>query len=231
MLSAGVVGIVMPAILQAKDDDKLEIDPNIPPAKAIKLKTAQTGIIMFSGPITDRSANQMIEMIFYYMRNKVQSIWIAINSTGGSVHAMMSFYNFTRNLDVEINTYVSGAAESSALLLMLCGKRRLISPKSYVMMHNISANSPTPLTTERDFDNKKEAFAVLDATFVQIMSDVSGTPMPKIRSLMADETYLNAKQVLSLGFATEILDLKSGPDDAVSTLIDDRMVYHQFFGT
>lgn len=68
-------------------------------------------------------------------------ILVDINSTGGNVYDAFSIINAIKTCPVQVDTYVSGLAASSAFVIALAGKERYCSDMASYMFHSVSATS------------------------------------------------------------------------------------------
>jgi ATP-dependent protease ClpP protease subunit len=222
MSRRAAIGAITTAPLGAKLLQNMQ-QPDLP-----KAAEKRVGIIQFSGSISDKSINYLLEVFYYNVKYGVNELWLSMNTYGGSIEAAMTFFNIMHESQVPFNTYISGSCQSSGIALFLSGNRRMMAPKSYIMMHNIFVGANPVPATERDFENKQKVLAVLDQTYVDLIVERSRQSKDKIRQYMRDESYFNAVDSKKLGFATEIGNLKFDGKAAFSSIIDDRINYHDF---
>lgn len=109
----------------------------------------------------------------------------------------------------KVTVKIDGIAASAASVVAMAGDETLISPTGYLMVHN-----PMTLASGNKSDMEK-AIALLDEIKEGIINAYvrkTGLSRNKISKLMDDETWLNAKKALQLGFVDGILFSKKEPE-------------------
>ena len=147
------------------------------------------------------------------------TVWI--NSPGGNVFAAAQIYNMLREYKGTITVKVDAIAASAASVIAMAGDRVLISPVGMFMIHD-------PMTIA--FGNKKDMEKAIDTltevkeSIINAYAKKTGLRRGKISELMENETWMNAKKAVELGFADEILfDKKDEPEaDAPDEEKDDE---------
>ena len=139
-------------------------------------------------------------------KNELESgsgdITVWINSPGGDCVAAAQIYNMLMDYPGNVTVKIDGMAASAASVIAMAGTKVLASPVSMIMIHN-------PMTIA--YGNKDEmnrAIAMLDETKESIINAYeikTGLSRNKISKLMDQETWMNAKKAVELGFADEIL--------------------------
>lgn len=135
---------------------------------------------------------------------KAEHITVRINSEGGSVFDGIAIYNAIRNHGAKITTRVEGIAASMASVLVLAGDERLIADAGFVMMHNAWT------WVDGESGDLRKAADVLDKLNEQlaaIYSDRLGKSAEEVRAIMDAETWWNADEAISHGFATGKFEL------------------------
>lgn len=126
---------------------------------------------------------------------------VHIHSMGGLVLDALAMYNTLEAMDADVNTYVDGMAASSASIIAMAGDKVTMRKNTFLMIHN-----PFSMAIGDSESMRKEA-DVLDQIRDEIASvykDKSGLPMDRLRKMMDDETWMNARQAKRLGFADAI---------------------------
>lgn len=135
------------------------------------------------------------------------TVWV--NSPGGDCVSASQIYTMLRNHKGKVTVKIDGIAASAASVVAMSGDETLISPTGYLMIHN-----PMTLASGNRSDMEK-AIALLDEIKEGIINAYvrkTGFSRNKISKLMDDETWLNAKKALQLGFVDGILfDEKKKP--------------------
>jgi ATP-dependent Clp protease protease subunit len=132
-----------------------------------------------------------------------KDVVVNINSPGGSFMEGNTIYNLLRAHPYKITVNVIGWAASAASLIMMAGDVRNIAPSGFVMIHNGQAG------VEGDRHDLAEIIKMLekiDDALAGIFVVATGQGKRKIVEMLDDETSMDAKDAIALGFADKILD-------------------------
>jgi ATP-dependent Clp protease protease subunit len=128
------------------------------------------------------------------------TLWI--NSPGGDVFAAAQIYNMLMEYPADVTVKIDGIAASAASVIAMAGTRVLMSPVSNLMIHN-------PATIAwGDSEEMRKAMQLLDEVKESIINAYeikTGLSRAKLSHLMDDETWMNAKKAIELGFADGML--------------------------
>ena len=136
---------------------------------------------------------------------KVTPVWLRINSQGGYVTDGLLASDFIERLSkvVPVSTIVDGMAASAATMLSVVGATRYITPRSFMMIHELRGwlEGPHSKLVE-DVDNCKQLMKVITDLYV------GRTKMSRaeVKALLKKDRYLPARECLKLGLVDEILD-------------------------
>ena len=131
-----------------------------------------------------------------------------LNSPGGDVFAASQIYTMLRNHKGKVTVKIDGIAASAASVVAMAGDETLISPTGYLMIHN-----PATIAMGNKADMEK-AIDLLDEIkegIINAYEEKSHLSRAKIAHMMDEETWLNAKKALNLGFVDGILFAKNEP--------------------
>ena len=137
-------------------------------------------------------------------------VTIYIHSPGGNVFAAAELYTMIRDYPGTGTVKIDAIAASAASVVAMAGDRVMMSPVAMLMIHD-------PMTIAMGNSKAMEkAISTLNEikeSIVNAYQAKSGLSRNKIAKLMSDETWLNAKKAVELGFADEIMfdDSKSAP--------------------
>ena len=137
----------------------------------------------------------------------VKQIDLHINSGGGNVFEAYAIYNMLLRHKATIDVYVDGLAASAASLIAMAGKTIHMPENSYLMIHNawvVAAGDYRELEKSAKVlknitDNFRTAYLTRKLTITE----------SKVTEMMNDETWIAAKQAISLGFADNLLQPSS----------------------
>ena len=141
-------------------------------------------------------------------------VWI--NSPGGDVFAAVQIYNMLMEHKGHVTVKIDALAASAASVIAMAGTDVFVTPGSMMMIHN-------PATIAfGDHNDMQQAINILDEVKESIINAYqikTGLSRAKLAKLMEDETWMNARRAVELGFADKILyadaDAKDSAPDAV----------------
>lgn len=128
------------------------------------------------------------------------TVWIC--SPGGNVFAAAEIYTMLCDHKGRITVKIDSIAASAASVVAMAGDRVLMSPVAMLMIHD-----PMTIAMGNSKDMEK-AIATLNevkASIINAYQRKTGLSRNKISQLMENETWMNAKKAVELGFADEIL--------------------------
>ncbi len=139
------------------------------------------------------------------------TIWI--NSPGGDCIAASQIYAMLMDYKGDVTVKIDGIAASAASVIAMAGTKVLMAPTALMMIHN-------PATVAfGDHEDMKKAIEMLEEVKESIINAYeikTSLSRAKLSHLMDEETWMNAKKAIELGFADGILEdeKKSYADDA-----------------
>jgi len=173
-------------------------------------ETNETELI-FNGPISEESwfGDEITPALFRDELAKISgNLTVWLNSPGGDCLAASQIYTMLRNHKGKVTVKIDGIAASAASVVAMAGDETLISPTGYLMVHN-----PATIAMGNRADMEK-AIDLLDEIkegIINAYEEKSGLSRAKIAHMMDEETWLNAKKALNLGFVDGILFAKNEP--------------------
>jgi ATP-dependent Clp protease protease subunit len=173
-------------------------------------ETNETELI-FNGPISEESwfGDEITPALFRDELAKISgNLTVWLNSPGGDCLAASQIYTMLRNHKGKVTVKIDGIAASAASVVAMAGDETLISPTGYLIVHN-----PATIAMGNRADMEK-AIDLLDEIkegIINAYEEKSGLSRAKIAHMMDEETWLNAKKALNLGFVDGILFAKNEP--------------------
>ena len=143
-------------LISTSSDSDSETGPNptVTHNKHDESVFAEGNHIYFQSKVCNNSVNKLITII--NQKNKdfkkilknemVESaepkiLWLHITSYGGGLFACFRAIDTIINSKIAINTIVDGYAASAGTLMSVVGKRRYMTPSSYMLIHQLSAGA------------------------------------------------------------------------------------------
>jgi ATP-dependent protease ClpP protease subunit len=134
---------------------------------------------------------------------KHEPIELHISSPGGILAEGVTCYNILRRAPNEVIGYMDGDAFSAATLLVCACDHVDMPANTLMMVHDPWLPALAPAT----ISELRKATSYLRATKAQcleIYAEKTGISQRKIGKMMQDETYLNAKEAMGLGFVHNV---------------------------
>lgn len=128
------------------------------------------------------------------------TLWI--NSPGGDCFAAAQIYNMLMDYPGNVTVKIDGLAASAASVISMAGTKVCMSPVAMLMIHN-----PATLAygDQAEMEKTIGMLSEVKESIINAYEIKSGLARTKISHMMDDETWLNAKKAVELGFADEIL--------------------------
>jgi len=133
----------------------------------------------------------------------VKEVVVKINSPGGDAFEGITIYNLLREVDAKVTVEILGAAFSAASIIAMAGDTVKMAKNAMFMIHN-------PFTgAHGDAEKLRKTAETLDQltdNLANIYHAKSGIDIKRLKTMMDDETWLDAAQALKQGFVDEIVD-------------------------
>lgn len=133
------------------------------------------------------------------------NITVWINSPGGSVFAASEIYTMLCDYKGKVTVKVDAIAASAASVVAMAGDRVLMSPVAMLMVHD-------PMTiamgNAQDMEKVIETLNTVKDAIMNAYVRKTGLSRAKVAKLMSDETWMDARKAVELGFADEIMFAK-----------------------
>lgn len=136
------------------------------------------------------------------------TIWI--NSPGGDCIAAAQIYNMLTAYKGKVTVKIDGIAASAASVIAMAGDTVMMSPVGMLMIHN-------PMTiamgNEAEMQKAIEMLAEVKNSIINAYEIKTGLSRNKISRLMDEETWMNAKKALELGFCDAIIERETETEE------------------
>lgn len=136
------------------------------------------------------------------------TLWL--NSPGGNVFAAAEIYTMIRDYPHRVTVKIASIAASAASVIAMAGNTVQMSPTALLFVHDPSTIA---MGNAKDMEKAIATLNEVKESIINAYAAKTGLSRNRISKLMSDETWINAKKAVELGFADEILfDEKSKPD-------------------
>lgn len=142
------------------------------------------------------------EMFLSELNSGNGDITVKINSPGGDCVAASRMYTMLKEYAGKVTVKIDGLAASAASVVAMAGDTVQMAPAALMMIHN-----PATMAWGDHVDMEK-AIAMLDEVKQSIINAYelkTGLSRAKLSRMMEEETWMNAKKAVELGFADEML--------------------------
>lgn len=162
-------------------------------------------VLRLEGPIDEESfwGDEATPKAF---REELESgegdITVWINSPGGNVFAAAEIYTMLRDYKGAVTVKIDAIAASAASVVAMAGSRVLMSPVAMLMLHDPSTIA---YGNTKDMERAINTLNEVKESIINAYAAKSGLSHSRISNLMSNETWMNAKKAVELGFADEIL--------------------------
>jgi len=127
-------------------------------------------------------------------------IHLHLYSYGGDAHLGLSMFDFLQNLSIDVYTYIDGLIASAATFIYLAGKKRFMSPYSYILIHQISTNFWGKF---EDLKDEVENTTKMMKLCTDIYSKNTSMKKKYIEQILCRELYLNFDECKKYNFIKE----------------------------
>ena len=165
-------------------------------------------VLRLEGPIDDESVwgTEITPKAFREELNAgTEDITVWINSPGGNVFAAAEIYTMLRDYPGAVTVKIDAIAASAASVIAMAGSKVLMSPVAMLMIHDPSTIA---MGNTKDMEKAIEVLTEVKESIINAYAAKSGLSHARIANLMSNETWMNAKKAVELGFADEILFAK-----------------------
>ena len=162
-------------------------------------------VLRLEGPIDSESfwGDEITPQMFrdeLYAEEGDITLWV--NSPGGNVFAAAEIYTMLRDYPGSVTVRIASIAASAASVVAMAGNLVQISPTGMLMVHDPSTIA---MGNARDMEKAITTLNEVKESIINAYAFKTGLSRNRISKLMSDETWLNAKKAVELGFADEIL--------------------------
>ena len=162
-------------------------------------------VLRLEGPIDSESfwGDEITPQMFrdeLYAEEGDITLWV--NSPGGNVFAAAEIYTMLRDYPGNVTVRIASIAASAASVVAMAGNVVQMSPTALIMIHDPSTIA---MGNAKDMEKAITTLNEVKESIINAYAYKTGLTRNRISKLMSDETWLNAKKAVELGFADEIL--------------------------
>lgn len=165
----------------------------------------ETRTLRLEGPIDEESfwGDEITPQMFRDELNAGEGdVTVWINSPGGNVFAAAEIYTMLKDYKGSITVKIDAIAASAASVVAMAGDTVQMSPVAMLMIHDPST---VAMGNTKDMEKAIEVLNEVKESIINAYASKSGLSHARIANLMSNETWMNTKKAVELGFADEIL--------------------------
>ena len=165
----------------------------------------ETRTLRLEGPIDEESfwGDEITPQMFRDELNAGEGdVTVWINSPGGNVFAAAEIYTMLKDYKGSITVKIDAIAASAASVVAMAGDTVQMGPVAMLMIHDPST---VAMGNTKDMEKAIEVLNEVKESIINAYASKSGLSHARIANLMSNETWMNAKKAVELGFADEIL--------------------------
>ena len=164
----------------------------------------ETRTLRLEGPIDEESfwGDEITPQMFRDELNAGEgdvTVWI---SPGGNVFAAAEIYTMLKDYKGSITVKIDAIAASAASVVAMAGDVVQMSPVAMLMIHDPST---VAMGNTKDMEKAIEVLNEVKESIINAYASKSGLSHARIANFMSNETWMNAKKAVELGFADEVL--------------------------
>ena len=171
-------------------------------------------VLRLEGPIDEDSiwGDEVTPQAFREELNSEEGdVTVWINSPGGNVFAAAEIYTMLQDYPGAVTVKIASIAASAASVVAMAGSKVLMSPTALLMIHDPATIA---MGNTKDMEKAINTLTEVKESIINAYTAKCGLSRKKVADLMSNETWMNAKKAVELGFADEILyEDKKAPEE------------------
>jgi ATP-dependent protease ClpP protease subunit len=175
---------------------------------ATNSKNMENAVLKIYGDIGDGGITSDMVSEFLDQNKDSKEITVRINSRGGEVSEGWSIYDLLVNSGKKIRTICEGKVFSIATIIFLAGSDREIMSNADGLIHNpfIPGDNLSGDYGSGDLLTIADVLKQEESKILDFYVEKTGTDKAKLAEYMLNDTKLSADDMLTLGFATKIIE-------------------------
>jgi ATP-dependent Clp protease protease subunit len=133
-------------------------------------------------------------------------ITVRIDSPGGDVIAASVIRSIMTDYPGDITVRIDGLAASAAVIVAMAGQKVRIMDTAYMMIHDPAVIVFLAMLDIKTLGRLHDQLKSIKVGIADTYASKTGMSPKKISRMMADETWMSAREAVEMGFATEIIE-------------------------
>ncbi len=140
-----------------------------------------------------------------YAIGKGGPVLLKVNSPGGDVIAASMMRSILTDYPGPVTARVDGVAASAAVAVVMAAGRIKMMDSAYMMIHDPSVVVFLAQLDIETLTSLRDELKSIKDGIVPIYAERTGLSEDKLNHMMADETWMSAREAVELGFADEVI--------------------------
>lgn len=166
----------------------------------------------YDDDVTPKSLKKEIDAL-----GDIETLYVRINSPGGSVFAGNAIYNIIRRVDAEVVVTIDGLAASAASIIAMSGDKVIIAKNGMLMIHDAWTFA---IGNAKELRKTADVLDQIQKALVAVYHDKTGLPKNEIIAMLDEETWMDAEEAKKLGFVDQIDETK----EVAASLRGDKLI-------
>jgi ATP-dependent Clp protease protease subunit len=175
------------------------------PQADIYHRLLQDRIVVLGTDVNDEIANYITAQLLYLEgQDKEKTIWLYINSPGGSVTAGMAIYDTMQFVEPEVGTICMGLGASMGQFLLSAGAKgkRYALPHARIMMHQPSGGFQGQAS---DIKIQAEQMIYIKRLMAERIAEHTGQTVEQIEEDSERDRWFTAEQAKEYGIVDDVI--------------------------
>lgn len=169
----------------------------------LDLDHAKAGKLFLVGEIDEDSTEKFFKLLEIARSSDAQQVTVYITSMGGSVFESFAIYDVLRSFGKPVTTVGFGVCASGAAIALQGGSTRVMSHRSWLMLHEPHTYIEGPASVIKD---EAEVMNRITKIISDVFSERAKIPQERIVDMfIRREAWVTAQEALDCGFIDAII--------------------------
>jgi len=165
----------------------------------------QKAYINFRAKVHKKSIDSLIGVMSDMVSKKIKNIVLIVSSSGGEVQPSLDFYDFAKNLPVDITTYALGQVASAAIVIYCIAQKRSAHSRSKFLIHGIRGGAQG--FSIKDLKEKiAPCLEEQSGKIADVIAEATKKNKSDIENDMAGEIVLDVTAAKNYGLITDVVE-------------------------
>jgi len=165
----------------------------------------QKAYIIFRAKVHKKSIDSLISVIGDMVSKKIKNVVLIVSSTGGEVQPSLDFYDFAKNLPIDITTYALGQVASAAIVIYCIAPKRSAHSRSKFLIHGIRGGAQGFSIKELE-EKIAPSLKEQSGKITDVIAEATKKNKSDIEKDMTGEIVLDVAGAKSYGLITDVIN-------------------------